>query len=112
MGSAFTESVVEDAALAWRENLGWMIEHGPDIVPGELAADRRDYGKDHGSVTNRECRELLGLGDSPSAQVEASRYLKKWSAGSGFLKAEGSPPRAKYRPSSPLSDVLNKLQGP
>ena len=30
-------------------------------------------------------RELLGLGNSASAQVEASRYLKKWSQPDGFL---------------------------
>src|SRR2546427_5308829 len=43
--TAFTESVVEDAALAWLESQGWIIKHGPDIAPGELAAERRDYGQ-------------------------------------------------------------------
>lgn len=33
--------------------------------------------------------QLLGLGDSPSAQVEASRYLKKWSLLDGFLEKAG-----------------------
>jgi hypothetical protein len=32
-----TESVVESAALTWLERLGWMIKHGPEIAPGELA---------------------------------------------------------------------------
>ena len=36
--NAFTESIVEDAALAWLESLGWSVAHGPDIAPGELAA--------------------------------------------------------------------------
>ena len=67
------------------------------IAPARFAEIVREYVRDHGSITNRECRELLGLGDSPSAQVEASRYLKKWSATSGFLKVEGTPPRVKYR---------------
>ena len=31
--SRFTESVVEDAALAWLESLGYTIKHGPDISP-------------------------------------------------------------------------------
>ena len=31
---SFTESVVEDAALAWLENLGYSVKHGPDITPG------------------------------------------------------------------------------
>ncbi len=28
-----TESVVEDAALAWLESLGWDFKHGADIWP-------------------------------------------------------------------------------
>jgi len=32
--SNFTESVVEDAALAWLEALGYAVLHGPDISPG------------------------------------------------------------------------------
>ncbi len=31
---AFTESVVEDAALACLEAAGWRIAHGPDISSG------------------------------------------------------------------------------
>jgi type I restriction enzyme R subunit len=31
---SFTESVVEEAALAWLESLGYAIKHGPDISPG------------------------------------------------------------------------------
>ncbi|MGH7784478.1 MAG: hypothetical protein ACREO5_11635 [Candidatus Binatia bacterium] len=49
----FTESVVEDAALAWLESLGYTIKHlpapqnvatrqagGPEIVPVEFLAER------------------------------------------------------------------------
>ena len=43
--SAFTESVVEEAALAWLEAIGWRIAHGPDIAPDMPAAERRDYGE-------------------------------------------------------------------
>jgi type I restriction enzyme R subunit len=32
----FTESVVEDAALAWLESLAYAIKHGPEIAPGEF----------------------------------------------------------------------------
>ena len=39
----FTESVVEQAALAWLESLGYAIQHGPAIAPGELGAERRDW---------------------------------------------------------------------
>lgn len=81
------------------------------IAPARFAEIVREYVRDHGSIANRECRELLGLGDSPSAQVEASRYLKKWSGSGGFLKADGTPPRVKYKLRSRLGDVLNKLRG-
>lgn len=34
MTSAFTESVVEQAALEWLAALGYSVAHGPDIAPG------------------------------------------------------------------------------
>src|SRR3990170_2116345 len=43
--SSFSESVVEDAALAWLESLGYAIKHGPEIAPGELFAERENYGQ-------------------------------------------------------------------
>jgi len=43
--TAFTESVVEEAALGWLENAGWRVAHGPDIAPDMPAAERRDYGE-------------------------------------------------------------------
>jgi|SRR5579884_2961260 len=42
---AFSESTVEDAALAWLEGIGWRIAHGPDIAPGMPAAERADYSE-------------------------------------------------------------------
>jgi len=42
MNSRFTESVVEDAALAWLVELGYSVLHGPDIAVGEPAAERTD----------------------------------------------------------------------
>jgi len=40
-----TESVVEQAALAWLESLGWLVKHGPEIAPDMPGAERRDYGE-------------------------------------------------------------------
>ena len=34
MTTNFIESVVEDAALACLESLGYAVKHGPDISPG------------------------------------------------------------------------------
>ncbi len=43
--TSFTESVVEQAALAWLESAGWQVRNGADIAPGEPAAERDDYGQ-------------------------------------------------------------------
>jgi ATP-dependent DNA helicase RecG len=67
------------------------------LNPIRYAEMVREYLHDHPSISNREVRELLGLGESPTAQVEASRYLKKWSGLSGFLTAEGNGAKRCYR---------------
>jgi len=38
----FTESVVEDAALAWLEALGYVVLYGPDIAADMFGAERSD----------------------------------------------------------------------
>lgn len=56
------------------------------LNPIRYAEMVREYLRDHQQIVNAELRELLGLGNSASAQVEASRYLKKWSQPEvGFL---------------------------
>ena len=40
-----TESVIEQAALAWLESLDWRIVHGPEIAPDTPRAERTDYGQ-------------------------------------------------------------------
>ncbi len=39
---AFTEFVVEDAALAWLKTLGYAVLFGPAIAGGEPGAERLD----------------------------------------------------------------------
>jgi type I restriction enzyme R subunit len=43
--SGFTESVVEQAALAWIESADWKVLSSAEIAPGEPAAERDDYGQ-------------------------------------------------------------------
>jgi type I restriction enzyme R subunit len=43
--SSFSESVIEQAALAWLESLGYLILSGLEIAPGEVMAERDDYGQ-------------------------------------------------------------------
>jgi type I restriction enzyme, R subunit len=42
---SFTESIVEEAALSWLEELGYQIKNGPGIAPGESEAERADFSK-------------------------------------------------------------------
>src|SRR5687768_14399821 len=39
------ETIVEDAALSWFEELGYAVMHGPHIAPGEPAAERASFGE-------------------------------------------------------------------
>jgi len=36
---SFTETGVEQAALAWLESLGWQVRNGAEIAPDEPAAE-------------------------------------------------------------------------
>ena len=39
------ESVVESAALAWLESVGWKVAHGPDLGPSGFKFERDNYGQ-------------------------------------------------------------------
>jgi type I restriction enzyme R subunit len=43
--TGFTESVVEQVALAWLERAGWQVRNGAEIAPGEPTAQRGDHGQ-------------------------------------------------------------------
>ena len=38
------ESIVEDSALTWFGELGYAVGHGPNMAPGEPAAERDTFG--------------------------------------------------------------------
>ncbi|MDY0391873.1 MAG: type I restriction endonuclease subunit R [Candidatus Bipolaricaulis sp.] len=72
--TAFTESVVEQAALAWLESVGWQIANGPEIAPGEPAAERADYGQ---IFLERRLREALArLNPTLPAEPLADAFRK------------------------------------
>ncbi|MCL4745708.1 MAG: type I restriction endonuclease subunit R [Burkholderiaceae bacterium] len=54
--SAFTESIVEQAALAWLESAGWQPRYGTQIAPGETAAERDNYAQ---VVLSQRLRDAL-----------------------------------------------------
>lgn len=67
------------------------------LHPIRYAEMVKAYLQDHGSISPKECRELLGLGESQSAKVEASRYLKAWSTGNdAFLDVHGHAQSRRY----------------
>jgi type I restriction enzyme R subunit len=41
---SLNESIVEDAALTWFEQLGYTVGHGSQMTPGEPAAERHTFG--------------------------------------------------------------------
>ena len=73
--AGFTESVVEDAALTWLEGLGYTVVPGPQIAPGELYAERDNYG--HVILEDRLRQALLRLNPDlpPEALEDAQRKL-------------------------------------
>lgn len=56
--SDFSESVVEQAALAWVESLGYCVLHGPDIAADEPIAERSDPNY-HDVILERRLRQAL-----------------------------------------------------
>lgn len=72
--SRITESVVEDAALAWLEDLGYAIKHGPDISPGgdtfTLALSQRERERYAEVVLAQRLRDALAR-LNPSLPLEA-----------------------------------------
>ena len=83
-----TESVVEQAALAWLESSGWTVANGPGIAPDSLDPERTDYGE---IVLERRLRDALARlnSDLPAAALEdAFRRL---------IRPEGSTLEARNR---------------
>ncbi len=78
-----TYHLSREAAAAFHGRAAYTRDRGIDAVRWpELI---RAYIEQHGSISNRECRELLGLGNSPSAVSRATRLL----TGMEWLKPYG-----------------------
>jgi type I restriction enzyme, R subunit len=75
----FVESVVEDAALAWLEALGYRVLHGPDIAVGMLAAERSDPNYRDVLLKRRLRQALVRLNPDlpPEALEDAYRKLTR-----------------------------------
>ena len=42
--TGLTEAIVEEAALGWFQELGYAVLPGPQLAPGEPAAERESFG--------------------------------------------------------------------
>ena len=73
--SAFTESDVESAALAWLSELGWQVKHGSEIAPDGLFAERQDYGQVVLEQRLRDALARLNPDLPPKALQDALRKL-------------------------------------
>jgi len=76
---SLTESVVEDAALAWLEELGYAVLHGPEIAAGEPGAERSDPNY-RDVILERRLRQAfvrLNRDLPPEALEEAFRKLTR-----------------------------------
>ena len=80
--SAFTESVVEEAALDWLARLGYAVLHGPEIAAGEHAAERSDSGYRDVVLERRLRAALARLNPDlpPDALEDAHRKLMRLDA--------------------------------
>jgi type I restriction enzyme, R subunit len=75
--SAFSESVVEQAALAWFESLGYRVIGGPSIAPGEPGEERRTYADVVLEGRLREALARLNPNVSAEGLEEAFRKLTR-----------------------------------
>ncbi|MHB1530386.1 MAG: type I restriction endonuclease subunit R [Acidiferrobacteraceae bacterium] len=74
--TSFTESVVEDAALAWLEALGYAVLHGPDIAAGMPGAERRDPNYRDVVLAGRLHQALVRLNPELPAEAREDAYRK------------------------------------
>ncbi|OPY13839.1 MAG: Type-1 restriction enzyme R protein [Syntrophus sp. PtaB.Bin001] len=77
MSAAFTESVIEQAALAWLESLGYLVLSGLEIAPNEVMAERDDYSEVCLSRRLRQALQQLNPAVPAEAIDEAFRKLTR-----------------------------------
>lgn len=73
----FAESVVEEAALAWFESVGWQSRNGAEIAPGEPAAECTDYGQVVLALRLRDALARLNPGLPVEALEDVFRKLTR-----------------------------------
>ena len=72
---SLNESIVEDAALTWFGELGYAVGHGPQLAPGESAAERDSFGEVVLAGRLRESIRRLNPAIPAEAREEALRKV-------------------------------------
>ena len=75
MAESFNESTVEDAALSWFDELGYSVASGPELAPGEAAAERASFGDVVLAKRLRDAIDRLNPKIPADARDEAFRRL-------------------------------------
>jgi len=73
--SKLNESTVEHAALEWLGELGYAIGHGPQLAPGEPAAERDSFAAVVLVARLREAIRRLNVGIPEDAREDALRKV-------------------------------------
>ncbi|MEK7716573.1 MAG: type I restriction endonuclease, partial [Pseudomonadota bacterium] len=73
----FSETVVEEAALAWLEGLDWRVTQGLEIAPGEVGAERANYARVVLEARLRDALARLNPVLPPEALEDALRRLTR-----------------------------------
>ncbi|MDQ7827013.1 MAG: type I restriction endonuclease subunit R [Candidatus Eremiobacteraeota bacterium] len=77
MTKAFSESVLEEASLAWFSELGYTVLPGPDIEPEKPGAERRDFRQVLLMGRAQDAIARLNPTIPPDAREEALRKLTR-----------------------------------
>jgi type I restriction enzyme R subunit len=77
MQMTFTESIIEQAALAWLESMGYSVLSGLEIAPGEMQAERENYGQVVLEHRLRQALQRLNPQIPSDALEEAFRKLTR-----------------------------------
>ena len=72
---SLNESHVEEAALEWFRELGYAVGHGPQLAPGEPAAERDSFGEVALVGRLREAIRRLNAAIPEEAREEALRKV-------------------------------------
>ena len=75
--AGLTESVVEDATLAWLETVAWPVVHGSEIAPDMIGAKRTDFGQVVLEQRLRDALARLNAALPPEALDDAFRKLMR-----------------------------------